>query len=207
MTYRSETEFGTLVGELLADLERFRPGLPQGAPLAEVQAVLAARARLRLHELYREYRGDESSDDPEAAAQLALYQREVDQILLPRYALTCQRQNDLERRPSAAWHGPALYNRLAYAAIFFLIGMLVVWAPFIPIWDKWVPFVGALLAPLGAPWLPDLYQRLIRNRHRIELGVLHQDLDRVGRSLPLPTVDLPALAAPRSGPNQSSAAR
>lgn len=197
MSYRAETEFGALIGELLADLERFRPGLPEDAPPAAVQAALSARARLRLAELHREYRVDDRPEesDPESAAQLQLYQREVEQILLPRYAVLCQRQNALERNRSTAWRGPDLYNRLTYAVIFFAIGVLVVWAPFIPLWDKWIPFAFALLAPLCTPWLPDLYRILLRSRHQMELELLHQDLDRVGRSLPLPPVGLPAAAS------------
>jgi len=195
LSHRAETEFGILIGELLADLERFRPGLPAAASLAELQAALAARARLRLAELYREYQVDERGDDPGAAAQLQLYQREVEQILLPRYANLCLRQNALERDRSTAWRGADLYNRLTYAAIFFVIGVLVVWAPFIPLWDKWIPFAFALLAPLCTPWLPDLYRVLLRSRHQVELELLHQDLDRVGRSLPLPPASLAAPAA------------
>ena len=70
-----------------------------------------------------------------------------------------------------------------------------VWAPFIPLWDKWIPFAFALLAPLCTPWLPDLYRVLLRSRHQVELELLHQDLDRVGRSLPLPPASLAAPAA------------
>lgn len=192
MSHRAETEFGALVGELLADLERFRPGIAEDASSAAMLAALSARARLRLDELHREYRVDESPDDPETAAQLQLYHREVEQILLPRYAVLCQRQNTLERSRGAAWRGPDLYNRLTYAVIFFAIGLFVVWAPFIPLWDKWIPFVFALLAPLCTPWLPDLYRHMLRSRHQMELELLHQDLDRVGRTLPLPPAALPA---------------
>jgi hypothetical protein len=192
LTHRAETEFGTLVGDLLADLERFRPGLPAGTTLETIQEALAARAHLRLDELHREYRVDERPDDPDTAAQLQLYHREVEQILLPRYAALSQRQNELERGRSTAWHGPDLYNRATYALIFFAIGLFVVWAPFIPIWDKWIPFAFALVAPLCTPWLPDLYRSLLHYRHQLELELLHQDLDRVGRSLPLPAASLPA---------------
>lgn len=207
MTQRAETEFGTLVSELLADLERFRPALPPGGSLPAVQAALAARARLRLEEIHREYRVDDRPDDPEAAAELAIYQREVDQILVPRYAALSLRQNELERRRGTAWQGPDLYNRLTYAALFFLVGVLVVLAPFIPFEEKWLPFACALLAPLCTPWLPDLYQKLLRYRHQIELGVLQQDLDRVGRALPLPLVAPPALAAAKPEPEPPRAAR
>jgi hypothetical protein len=39
----------------------------------------------------------------------------------------------------------------------------------------------------------------LRSRHQLELELLHQDLDRVGRSLPLPPASLPA-PAQRSSP-------
>ena len=196
-----------MVGELLADLERFRPGLPEDAPPQTVLAALSARARLRLEELHREYRVDENPSDPENAAQLQLYHREVEQILLPRYAALAQRQNALEHGRSTAWRGPDLYNRLTYAVIFFAIGMFVVWAPFIPLWDKWIPFACALAAPLCTPWLPDLYRLMLRSRHQLELDLLHQDLDRVGRSLPLAPLGLPAPAGPTATPAGRSASR
>lgn len=213
MSHRAETEFGTLVGDLIADLERFRPGLPESATLEEVQEALKARARLRLEELYREYRVDEGPDDHESQAQLQLYQREVDQVLLPRYAALSHRQNTLEHSRSTAWRGADLYNRLCYVFLFFAIGAFVVWAPFIPIWDKWIPFAAAFIAPLCTPWLPDLYRALLSHRHQLELEMLHQDLDRLGRSLPLPPAGLAGLpglpasaAAPRLGPARAAAA-
>lgn len=189
-----------MVGELLADLERFRPGLPEDAPPQAVLAALSARARLRLEELHREYRVDDNPNDPDTAAQLQLYQREVEQILLPRYSVLAHRQNALEQGRSTSWRGADLYNRLTYAVIFFAIGMFVVWAPFIPLWDKWIPFACALLAPLCTPWLPDLYRLMLRSRHQLELELLHQDLDRVGRSLPLAPVFLPAPAGRAAAP-------
>lgn len=189
-----------MVGELLADLERFRPGLPQDAPPQAVLAALSARARLRLEELHREYRVDDSPSDPDTAAQLQLYHREVEQILLPRYAVLAHRQNALEQGRGTAWRGSDLYNRLTYAVLFFAIGLFVVWAPFIPLWDKWIPFAFALLAPLCTPWLPDLYRLMLRSRHQLELELLHQDLDRVGRSLPLAPISLPAPAGRAAAP-------
>lgn len=190
MSYRSTTEFGALAAELLADLERFRPGIPETASEEEIRQKCAERVRLRLPEVFAEYQADVDSHD--AAAQLALYEREMTQLLVPRYAALAERQNRSERRRSTG--GIDLYNRVTYAAIFFIIGVLVVWAPFIPLWDKWIPFALALIAPFVSPWLPDLHLQLLKRRHDISLGMLHMDLDSAGRSLPLPPAALPAAA-------------
>ncbi len=192
MDYRATTEFGILAGELLADLERLRPGIPENSSQEEIRRLYSERIRLRLPEFYREYQADAS--DGEDAAQLALYQREMEQLLLPRYLALTERQNQLERRSGAG--GGALYNRITYSALFFVIGLYVVYAPWIPLWDKWIPFLMAFIAPLVSPWLPDLYQILQKRRHAVALGVLHMDLDQAGRSLPLPPAALPAATTP-----------
>jgi hypothetical protein len=189
LDYRPTTEFGVLAGEILADLERLRPGIPKGASSEEILRLCKERLSLRLPEIYREYQADAESGEEEA--QLALYRRELEQLLLPRYAALVEKQNAVERREGPSRSGE-LYNRLTYAALFFALGLFVVWAPFIPIWDKWIPFVLAIIAPLASPWLPDLYQRLMQRRHALQLGILHMDLDQAGRSLPLPPAALPA---------------
>lgn len=204
MRHRAETELGSLVGDLLADLERFRPGIAESASVDELTTRLRERAQLRLEELYREYRVDDGSGDGSGAAesaQLDLYRREIDQLLIPRYAALARIQNQRERAVTRPWQGPDLYNRLTYVALFFALGIFVVWAPFIPIWEKWLPFALAAIAPLCTPWLPNLYQQLVTRQHQLALGVLHVDLDQAGRALPLPpapSVGLPsAKAAPR----------
>lgn len=202
MDYRPTTEFGALVGALLADLERLRPGLAADASPDEIRRQCGERLRLRLPEVYAEYQADTS--DPESVQQLALYQREMEQLLLPRYAALAEKQNRIERRGGSA-RGADVYNRVTYAAIFFAIGVFVIWAPFIPIWDKWIPFVLALVAPLISPWLPDLYQKLMARRHDLALGVLQMDLDQAGRSLPLPPAALPE--SPRAEAVSAAAAQ
>jgi hypothetical protein len=191
LDYRSTTEFGALAGQLLADLERLRPGLGPNASAETIEKSCGDRLRLRLPEIYAEYQGD--SSDAESTQQLQLYQRELTQLLLPRYAALAERQNRIESR-SGPGRGTDAYNRLTYAALFFAIGVLVIRLPFIPLWDKWIPFVLALVAPVVSPWLPDLYQMMMRRRHAIALGVLHMDLDQAGRALPLPPLALPASA-------------
>ena len=62
------------MGELLADLERFRPALPATTPKEQLQALVQERAQLRLTELYREYRIDEQPGDPDDLATLGAVQ-------------------------------------------------------------------------------------------------------------------------------------
>lgn len=201
MKYRPTTEFGVLAGELLADLERLRPGIPIEASFDEIQRQCGERVRLRLPEIYREYQAD--AEDSEADAQLSLYQREMEQLLLPRYTALVSQQHASLRGGGA--ERAELYNRLTYAAIFFVIGVAVIRAPFIPLWDKWIPFALAALAPLLSPWLPDLQKFLAGKRHGVSLGLLHMDLDQAGRSLPLPPPALPAM--PTSSASRASQAQ
>jgi len=185
---RAETEFGYLCAELLADLERFRKALPAEASEQQVQQALDERIELRLSEIYREFRVEETETDLSDEPQFALYRREIKQVLLPRYARLCQVQNALEQMPKVPWKGRDLYNRLSWALASFLVGVFIVWAPFIPIWEKWIPFALAAASPLFGPFLPDLYGAWLRQKHDVALFGLHEDMDKLGRSLPLPPV-------------------
>ena len=185
---RAETEFGMLCGELVADLERYRPALPPQASEDQILTQLRQRVEVRLAELYREFRVDESDADLSQDSQFAIYRREVEAVLLPRYARLAQTQNQLEQAPRRAWQGRDLYNRLSYALGLFLLGVFIVWAPFIPIWEKWIPFALAALAPLLSPFLPDLHGAWLNQKHQVALFGLAEDLDKLGRSLPLPQV-------------------
>lgn len=177
-----------LCSELLADLERYRPALPAQAGEAAIMEQLRQRIDIRLAELYREFRVEESESDLAQDQQFALYQREVDAVLLPRYSRIAHLQNQLEQAPRRAGQGRDLYNRLSYTLGFFLLGLFIVWAPFIPIWEKWIPFALAALAPLLSPFLPDLYGMWLQQKHQVALFGLHEDLDKLGRALPLPTI-------------------
>jgi hypothetical protein len=199
LSYRPTTELGALSAALLADLERLRPGLAPEASEADIEKQCSTRADIRLPELYSEYQGE---PDPDSQTQLALYRREIDQLLIPRYAKLASLQNQLERSQSRG----ALYNRLSYAALFFALGLFVVWAPFIPIWEKWLPFALAIIAPLLAPWLPNLHGALRERQHRLRLGLLTMDLDEAGKTLPLPPLGAAALPAKAADGNPATPA-
>lgn len=177
-----------LCGELVADLERYRPAIPAETSEAEVLSLLQKRTDLRLAELYREFRVEESDADLSQDGQFALYQREVSAVLLPRYARLAKVQNQHEQAPRRAWQGRELYNRITYVIGFFLLGVFLVRAPFIPLWEKWIPFALAALAPVLSPFLPDLHGAWLAQKHQVALFGLAEDLDKLGRSLPLPPV-------------------
>ena len=182
---RATTELGVLSEQILADLERLRPGWPTASTESELSALCAARVRVRLPELHRELSGDEDPPDGSAVGQRHLYEREMLEILVPRYAKLAHKQGLNERDQRGA-----LRNAAVYALIFFALGLFIVWAPFIPIWEKWVPFALAALSPVFSRWLPDLARTLDAKRHQLQLGLLQVDLDRAGESLPLPPLGL-----------------
>jgi hypothetical protein len=72
----------------------------------------------------------------------------------------------LEGRGFGRWRGGDLSARLTYVLGGLALGGLVVWLPFIPIWERWVPFA---LAASGW-WLPDAQVAWHRRRYGRELG-------------------------------------
>jgi hypothetical protein len=75
------------------------------------------------------------------------------------------------------WRGGDPIARLTYVFIGLVVGGFCVWAPFIPIWEKWFPFVLAL----GAWWLPDAQVAWQRRRYARALGQIAR---RVGELQP-----------------------
>jgi hypothetical protein len=72
----------------------------------------------------------------------------------------------LEARGFGRWRGGDLSARLTYVLVGLALGGLLVWLPFIPIWEKWVPFALAV----GGWWLPDALVAWHRRRYGRELG-------------------------------------
>lgn len=186
-----ESDLGAISRDLIVDLERLRPGFGAEATSTEVETLVRKRALVRLGEVFRD-----RHDEDEGGALLALYQREVEQILVPRYAALARRENLAARRVRSFSDGD-LANRAAYGLLFGIIGLGVLWAPFIPLWEKWIPFALGGAASLFAPVLPDLAGSLRRRRHRFALLNLLIDVDEAGKALPinLPVPQLPAASA------------
>lgn len=77
------------------------------------------------------------------------------------------------------WRGGDVIARIVYVFLGLVIGGLAVEAPFIPIWEKWFPFVLAVLAW----WLPDVQIRFHKRRYARELGAIVAALERAQPAL------------------------
>lgn len=73
---------------------------------------------------------------------------------------------ELEARRFGLWRGGDLVARLAYVLGGLVLGGLLVWLPFVPVWEKWVPFA---MSAAGA-WLPSAQVVWHRHRYARELG-------------------------------------
>jgi hypothetical protein len=85
----------------------------------------------------------------------------------------------LEARGFGRWRGGDLSARLAYVLGGLALGGLIVWLPFIPIWEKWVPFALAI----GGWWLPDAQVAWHRRRYGRELGRIVRRFEASQRAL------------------------
>jgi hypothetical protein len=72
------------------------------------------------------------------------------------------------------WRGGDVIARLAFGFGGLAIGGFILWAPFIPVWEKWFPFALCV----GAFFLPDLTRWWQRRRYAKELGQIVATLDR-----------------------------
>ena len=93
----------------------------------------------------------------------------VRRVLIPAYArlavrFTARERNDFYLLPEAL----AGFERVGFALVGMLVGVFVVWAPFIPLWSKeWVlPFV------VGGLFYPNLRRFLAIRRYEAELNLL-----------------------------------
>jgi hypothetical protein len=154
----------TVSREILARLERRRASLAgdAGATAAEITAALTeARARY-----------DEAGLPPPYFAALA---RELGPVLAERWRAVAEPYVALEGRGFGVWRGGDLIARLAFLFAGLVAGGLCVWAPFIPIWEKWFPFALAV----AAFWLPDAQVAWHRGRYARQLGAIVRDAARL----------------------------
>jgi len=99
----------------------------------------------------------------------------------------------LEARRFGVWRGGDLVARLTYVLGGLALGGLIVWLPFIPIWEKWVPFAMAI----AGGWLPDAQVMWHRRRYARELGRIAVRLGQSQAALEA-SVPLNDLLPPRS---------
>jgi hypothetical protein len=90
-----------------------------------------------------------------------------------------QPYTDRERAEFRLWRGGDPVARITYVFVALAIGGLCVELPFIPIWEKWFPFVLAV----SAWWLPDAQVRWHKRRYAKALGGIVANLARAQRTL------------------------
>src|SRR5690349_8304379 len=149
--------------DLLQHLERRRPALVKDGAAVD-KAVDEALATVE-----KSYR--EAELPPAYFAQLV---KEVRAIVPAAWQAIAQPYTEGEGR---LWRGGDPIARLTYVFVGLVIGGFCVWAPFIPIWEKWFPFAMAL----GAWWLPDAQTAWQRRRYARALGGIAR---RVGELQP-----------------------
>jgi hypothetical protein len=158
---------------LLEQFELRRPGIRDWTP--EVEASLRAQAEGEIAQMERQLHELEI-DDPQYWQRV---RRVVDEILLPRYGKAAIDEIALAKRDYGIWRGGDLVARGVFALVGFMVGIIAVESPYIPIYEKWFP---ALLL-VGAPFFPEAVMGWHRWRFRRKLAALVADLGRAGQTL------------------------
>ena len=157
-------EFGIakVAVDVVAHLERHREtaARDEGATAREVEAALAPiRAAYRESELPQAY--------------FAALEAELRGALPAAWRAVAVPFTALEGRGFGRWRGGDLSARLWYVLGGLTLGGLIVWLPFIPIWEKWVPFALAI----SGWWFPDAQVAWHRRRYGRELGRIIKRLE------------------------------
>jgi hypothetical protein len=172
-----------VAAQVLEHLERRRAELVAGDDArvtAEVEAALVP-----VEQAYRE------AELPEP--YLAALKKELVAVVPAEWLRVARRYSTREADDFGLWRGGDPVARLTYVLVGLVIGGLILWAPFIPIWEKWFPFALAI----GGWWLPDAQLAFYRRRYARALGAI---VARVGRAQPLldEAVSVKALLQPES---------
>ena len=150
--------------QVLEHLERHRHTIVGDEALvrAEVQKALVP-----IHAAYEE-------------AQLpqpyyAALEAEVVAAVPAAWRATALAYTEREKREFGLWRGGDPVARVTYVFLGLLIGGLCVELPFIPIWEKWFPFLLAA----SAWWLPTSQVAWHKRRYARALGAIALNLARV----------------------------
>jgi hypothetical protein len=154
--------------QVIEHLERRRPGIA-GHPAAVTAEVKSALGSVR--------RAYVDSDLPRS--YIDALETELVETLPARWDAIADPYTKLENTKFALWRGGDVVARLTYVFVGLVLGGLVVEAPFIPIYEKWFPFLLSVLAW----WLPDAQVRWQKRRYAKELGQIVAALDRAQPAL------------------------
>jgi cytochrome P450 len=158
---------------LLQQFELRRPGIRDWTP--QIAASLRQQAETEISQMERQLHELEI-DDPQYWQRV---RRVVDDILLPRYLKSAAEENAQAARDYGIWRGGDLIARATFAAAGFILGIIAVEIPYIPIEAKWFPAVLLMAGPL----VPDVATWWYRRRYRKKLDELVRDLGKASETL------------------------
>src|SRR6266850_4141995 len=151
---------------LIESWERRRPAIQAWDAATEKQ--LRAEADAELQQMQQQV-FELGMDDPGHWKKVA---DAVDKIVIPRYVALAREENARAANDYGMWRGGDLVARGAFALAGLILGAAVVAIPWIPIYEKWVPW--ALL--VGGPFIPDAYFWWYRRRYRKKIEALLGEL-------------------------------
>ena len=173
--------------QVIEHLERRRPAI------AGYPAAIADEVKHALEPVHKAY-----ADAELPRGYIAALETELVETLPARWRAVAEPFTRLEAASFRLWRGGDVVARIAYVFTGLVVGGLIVEAPFIPIWEKWFPFVLAVLAW----WLPDAQVRWHKRRYARELGAIVAALDRAQPALDQ-HVTLAELLPPTSEPSEA----
>ena len=118
---------------LLEQFELRRPGIREWSP--QIEASLRQDAESELQLMEKQVR-EIGIDD---ATYWQRVRRALDEILLPRYAALATGEIELAKRDYGIWRGGDLVARATFALAGFILGIICVEVPYIPIQAKRFP--------------------------------------------------------------------
>jgi hypothetical protein len=104
---------------------------------------------------------------------------EINAVVPVKWQRVAAPYTDRERREFGVWRGGDPVARITFVFLGLLLGGLILAAPFIPIWEKWFPFVLSF----AAWWLPDAQVAWHKRRYARALGGIALELERAQPSL------------------------
>lgn len=183
-----------VTSDVLAHLERRRPAIVHD------DAAIESEIRAALAPVRREYAEMELP-----VRYLDALEAELLDTVPARWRQCAEPFTEDEKKGFGIWRQGDVFARLTYLGISAAIGFFIVWAPFIPIWEKWLPFAMAA----GAWWLPDLQTGLRRRRYAHQLGEIVAQMEQAQKQLErqVTSEDILAGAAPQAGVDKLRAAQ
>lgn len=158
---------------LLEAFERLRPALKSWDGATEAQLV--READVEIAQMQRQCT-ELGVDDPPYWLKVS---QAVQKIIVPRYIALARDENAQAARDYGMWRGGDLVARGTFAVVGLVLGAAVVAIPWIPVTEKWVPW----LLFVGGPFLPDAYGWWYRRRYQKKLEGLIAELHRAAESL------------------------